>query len=362
MSFNDDNKDPMAGKGEEMLPKRGIPFEDEIEEALPEGAALFNAGEISDAEMDDLFTEGVPNEPRDSGMGAGETFEFPPDELDAFAEDEIFLPDEEIEAIGFAGGFELAAAAAPGLATWEVRAGSAHLDSANDLLKEYVTRERLTLLWNRIDQAQMDVKTTIPNLDVANKLLDQIERARNEFLADMMNYEEVERTIGEVELRVAAARRSLEDNGHAVRMFLYEFLWGIAITLGLLGVKLFYSDIENEIGMIIFSAGMGGLGGIVSAMYALWRHTAEEINYSKQYALWYISNPILGTFLGIVAYLIMLAGVVSLTGELNQDNINFPYTVYLLAFILGFQQNVAWELIRRFRNVFLPDSEEYEAL
>ena len=71
--------------------------------------------------------------------------------------------------------------------------------------------------------------------------------------------------------------------------------------------------------------------------------------------MWYITNPIMGILLGIVAYLILLAGVISLTGEIDQNNINFPYTVYLLAFLLGFQQNVAWDLIRRFKNVFLPD-------
>jgi hypothetical protein len=363
MNFDDlipEEEDPVTGKGKEMVPDRGLPFEGQIDESLPEvHGEGFSSVPLTSAEIDDLMNEGRPADPRDSGMGAGFPAEVDPTEFEFpdMGNGEIVLPASEIEMVGLAGGFELVRDV-PGLnSTWLSTDGTEDLDPAEELLAEYVTKDRLTRLWARIDIAQEDVRTKVPNLDIARKLLDQIEKARNEFLEDIGNYEEVERTLSDVELRIFVTQKSISENRHAMVMFVYEFIWGLAITLGLLAIKVYYPTIDDELGMIIFSAGLGGLGGIVSAMSALWRHTAEEINYSSQYQLWYVINPILGVFLGLVAFLIMMAGIVSLTGEISQDSITFPYVVYLLAFLLGFQQNVAWDLIRRFRNVFLPESD-----
>jgi hypothetical protein len=213
----------------------------------------------------------------------------------------------------------------------------------------------LTQLWNRIDYAQQSVRTEVPNLPLARELIGQLERARNELLTGRRNFEEAERTISEVELRIAIVKRAQADNWAAITLFLYEIIWATILT-----IFFFQTNQASEVSDIVLSTSSaiwGGIGGITGAIYALWKHVARDVDFSKQYYLWYLSNPIMGLILGAFIYLVMKGSLLSMSAASNIQDISSPFIIYLLAFIVGYQQNVAWALVRRIVKVFQLSGE-----
>jgi hypothetical protein len=109
------------------------------------------------------------------------------------------------------------------------------------------------------------------------------------------------------------------------------------------------SDVEILVNSLLW----GGLGGVVGALYALWRHVAEDQDFDRQFSMWYITNPIMGLFLGAFSFLIIRAGLFSLTsGGGSSAAITSPYFLYVMAWIVGFQQNVAYDIVRRVLGIF----------
>lgn len=357
--INDLNGDPIEGKGKEILPERGMPFEDvtdDLEQEIALGvprdvtpdelAELFN--EVSESNLKGLGTDWLDSA---SGMAAAEPIMT---EADFVSQD---LPDEGIDAPPPGGGLPGAIArlriTEPDLAAgWtEIgkRPGSAHLKGEDAMLDLFVTRDRMMSLWIRIDQAQQEIRAKVPSLPLARELIEQLERARNEILAGAENFEEAERTISEVELRISVLDRAKQENWVAVVLFLYEVLWAIGLVTFFITIN--QQPLTDNI-LLVQSAAWGSLGGIAGAFYALWKHVSREMDFSKQYSLWYITNPIMGLVLGAFVFLATKFSLTSLFSGLGEQEITSPFVIYLLAFVVGYQQNVAWALIRRIIKVF----------
>jgi hypothetical protein len=198
--------------------------------------------------------------------------------------------------------------------------------------------------------AQKDIQMKIPNLALARELIEQLERARNEVLGGRGNFEEAEGTINETELRIAITERSQRDNWAALALFLYEIIWALAFMIVLF--QTIQAANLNDTAIMLTGSVWGGLGGIAGALYALWKHSSRDVDFSKQYALWYISNPIMGIVLGAFIFLVMKGSLLSLSAGASAQDISSPFIIYLLAFIVGYQQNVAWSLVRRIVKVF----------
>lgn len=370
MSYDDNDltDNPVEGLGDEILPDRGMPFDDVTDEGVGEEeievyevegpdlspeelASLQGVSEIQPETID--LTDGPPTGESgpgpDSGMGAA----FPI--LSEGELDTINLPEEEI-AIGGLPAFDKSAFAPAdihfGLKGTEDREGSAHLDEEEDMLNFFVTEERLKRLWERIDLAQGEIKEHIPSLPIARNLYDQVERARNELLAGRKNFEETERTVNEVELRIAAVLRSGVDKSHAIMMLVYELAW----TIVLVALAIVFAASTQPLTIAILSAIIGGVGGIVGALWALWRHAARDMDYSRQYSMWYITTPILGMILGVFVYGMIGAGLIYWAS--GSTEISSPSIIYILAFVVGYQQNVALDLMRRILRVFRLEEDE----
>jgi hypothetical protein len=241
----------------------------------------------------------------------------------------------------------------------EARPGSAHLDSEEEMMELFVTRDRMMSLWTRIDEAQQEVRAKVPGLRLARNLIEQLERARNEILAGKENYEEAERTISEVEMRISVLERAKQDNWAAIALFLYEILWAIGLVTFFVAIS--GQELTDNL-LLTQSAAWGSLGGITGAFYALWKHVSREMDFSKRYSLWYISNPIMGLVLGSFVFLVSKFSLISLFSGSGEQEITSPFVIYLLAFVVGYQQNVAWALIRRILKVFQlgDDGKEQE--
>ncbi len=367
-------ENPIKGLGKEMLPDRGLPFDDFEDEKKIK--SHLKAGEITQPR--DLT-------PEELAELLGGTFEPVEDVIEVLsreaeeaksgmsAAEPIFTGTEtdtnDLE-IGTQGGTPLitnlgmplgheAKSLSPGVSPTdkgdEMGIETADLFEDKEMLAHFITKERLSQLWQRIDSAQLNIQTEVPNLPLANELIGQLERARQEFMAGKRNYEEAERTISQVELRIATVRRAREDNWAAVALFLYEIIWGLMFFVFFLQTS--QIAVISDAVLAANSAIWGGIGGITGAIYALWKHVTKELDFSKQYYLWYISNPIMGIILGAFIYLVMKGSLLSMSADSTIQDISAPFIIFLLAFIVGYQQNVAWALVRRIVKIFELSSE-----
>lgn len=382
------NETPIEGKGGEMVPDRGLPFDEDTEineiytdvlDAYTEDEEPrdFSAEELAAivGDVEDTPSDPMPIEEDylpDGGMSAVH-----PIISDEDLEDVPGLPSDEIERPTEDSATGMPAfddrdwrepGATSGMPGSEERAPSANLDSSEDLMKLFITKERLEDLWNRMDQARIDIREKVPSLPIARQLYDQIERARNELLAGRKYYEEAERSVNEVELRITVAVRAQDETRYANMILLYEILWGVGLTAGWIWLAPYIRDLvlvaigpeallsfptlASDLLTLAKSAVSAGIGGIVGALYALWKHVSRDLDFSKQYAMWYITNPIMGMFLGIFVFLVMRVGLLSLTLGSGTQEVSSPFAIYVLAFIVGFQQNVAYGLMRRVLKVF----------
>lgn len=363
---------PVEGKGDEMLPDRGLPFEG-VEEDSIEGETIANSetGQPRDLTPEDL--ESIENEldfehddtveldatspaNEDAGMSAVYPILRDSDLSEEVGIPEVTVPIPEMSRAPGTPAFGETVFSEPGFSSGMARGGSAHLPASQELVRRFVTKERLQRIWDKIDLLQHDVRNKIPSIKIARELLDQLERARNELMESIDNYEEAERAISGVELRIAISERAERDQPVAMALFGYILLWAISFIWLLLSFDKIYAitGISNDpdIFVGIVSAIFGGLGGIIGALYALYKHAAKDLDFSRRFLLWYISNPISAIFLGVFVFLVIKAGLLSMSVGNSGEDISTPYVIYALAFIVGYQQNVAFDLMRRILKVF----------
>jgi hypothetical protein len=410
LAENDGIESPVEGKGDEMLPERGIPFEgvdddsvdlsetdvsdieidgeltedlssDEIATIFGDGEALGFEDEITEGNAIEDITEGgdLPGDSEiydidseagndayiDGGMGASEPIltdeDLPPE--DGISGIEFVLPAEE-SVVGMPSFMD--PDVVPSHPRDEVPQVSEGLEPSDEMLNLLVNNDRLKILWDRIDKIQSEVYLKVPGKIIARQIIAQIEKARNEILAGRDHYEEAERALGEAELRIAITERAVEENKFALYLFLYEIIWAVILVLGWVFIaqpaiqfilSMVTSPIASESSSLARDLHLamncmiwGGLGGIVGAVYALWRHTSRDMDFSKQYYMWYLANPFMGMFIGVLIFLLVRASLISMVGM--NEQISSPFIIYVLALLVGYQQNVAYELMRRLLNVF----------
>lgn len=235
---------------------------------------------------------------------------------------------------------------------------------AEDVLREFVPDQALSALWERIERAKKRIDEEVNNTRTAGLLLDQLKFARNEMLGGKANYEEAERHVNEVEYRLAFYQRmSVWSRSLGAFLFSYEVVWGAAllafVLLGL-GVGAFTSgpraqlfNLPNDYIYLLATMSWGALGGVIGAMLALVKHIAWEQNFDRQHSLWYLASPIMGIAIGAVVFLIIRAGLLSITG--SGEAINSPLVIYLLACLAGYQQNIFTRLVKQLLQAFRLD-------
>ncbi len=231
----------------------------------------------------------------------------------------------------------------------------------------FVGEEQLRDLWERASRAKKEVDARINNPAVALQLLDQIRYARNELLAGKENYEQAERYINEVEYRVAFSGRVYRwSTSLGMGLFIYETVWAVILLLFLflvLGTGAFSSSttsspsrLSSDVVFLLGSMTWGGLGGVIGAWLSLIKHISKDQDFDRQHLLWYINSPVMGIGVGAVIFVVLRAGLLSITGPAQE--INSPLVIYLLAWLSGFQQNVFTDLIKRVLQVFKIEEEK----
>ncbi len=351
MSFSDETP-PEEHRETELPPE---------EESIPEETAL--------------DVEAASETGHDSGMGALEpAFDLAESEVsledgglqayEPVVADENFgeetpVPESEIasppeEAMRGAPIFSPAAFVEPGPSE-----GSSHPDvpaqitkkPANpEMVKFFLTDERLEKLWVRVDKNRERIPDYIQNLYLARELMDAIEAARNELLNSPENYEEAERFVNEVEYRIAFSQRLQKwSNTWGTLLFLYEVMWALLFVWWMfrLGDAAF-QPAGTPFVYIMSSMVWGGIGGITGALLALIRHITKYQDFDIQHRMWYVGSPVMGMVVGLFIYGSIQVGLLSLTN----GNINSPFIIYILSWLGGYQHNVFTDMVKRMLKAF----------
>jgi len=237
-----------------------------------------------------------------------------------------------------------------------------------DLITFLVDDQMLKALWLRTADAQALIVKFIPSKAQAEGLFDKLQLARNLVMEHREKYDEADRLVADVEHAIQARVNVLTGSRTvAPWLFVYELAW--LLILGWLTFSLSYTPalvpVAPEgiinVSQLIASLCWGGMGGVVGAMFALWKHVAVDQDFDSQYSMWYITNPIMGIALGGFVFLVIQAGFLSLTASTSGGNaIQSALVIYVLAWVSGFKQNVVYEIVRRILDVFKVDTASKE--
>ncbi|WP_376788393.1 hypothetical protein [Thermoflexus sp.] len=206
----------------------------------------------------------------------------------------------------------------------------------------------------RIDELYRRIASgAIPDPGTAEQALTWLKQAR-EALLSPDGYDEAEYYYSLAQTRYAIARRLWR---WSYTYGLFVFLWGIAW----LGLYLWALTEGRGYSARVVPPGYegiwepimwGGLGGVCGIFYSLYWHVAIQRDFDRQYVMWYLVQPLLGSMIGMIIYMIITVGFLTIQGTSTPAN---PLFMYLLAFIAGFRQRFFLELIDRIVQTFTPN-------
>ena len=242
------------------------------------------------------------------------------------------------------------------------------LPADKDIIQKEVTDDRVSKLMYRAEMARRRINDEIDSIELARDLLELIRSSTTLILSGKDNYEEADRSLNEVEFRLSYSRRvKVWSEAIAYRLLAYEVFWLLVLGLGALFIPSILSALLSELSQVspaslpdfimlddlflgVSTALWGGLGGVVGAMYSLWRHVSLKQDFNPQHKMWYYTQPIMGIPIGVVIFLVVRIGIgFTVEGALNFDS---PYGIYMLAWVAGFQQNILYEIIRQILKLF----------
>ena len=238
----------------------------------------------------------------------------------------------------------------------------------NQIMEKEVTDDRVSKLMYRAEMARRRINDEIDSIELARDLLELIRSSTTLILSGKDNYEEADRSLNEVEYRLSYSRRvKVWSEAIAYRLLAYEVFWLLFLGLGALFIPSILSALLSQLRELsptslpdfimmddlflgVSTALWGGLGGVVGAMYSLWRHVSMKQDFNPQHKMWYFTQPIMGIPIGVVIFLVVRIGIgFTIDGVLDIAN---PYGIYMLAWIAGFQQNFLYEIIRQIVRMF----------
>lgn len=143
------------------------------------------------------------------------------------------------------------------------------------------------------------------------------------------------------------------------RMRYWSYTWGMFILLyglvWMVGLIYFYflrgglesgleSNSQTAAATLIFAtwpaALAGGLGGVCNLLYDLYRHISIKRDFHRQHLMSYLVQPIIGTVFGLVMYLLLATGYLSIIGQEAQvvDSTQIIMMQMVFGWIAGFRQ------------------------
>lgn len=229
-----------------------------------------------------------------------------------------------------------------------------------------VTDRRIDELWARIEAAEnlavMDA-SSLPAQRIAN--LENVKAARNLLLGGRKNYEDASRYVAEVESDLFYVERVRSwSYTYGLLVLLYDIIWLAMLVVGFsagrtvasrfAGMDVLTPEFALTVWVTILS---GGLGGVSKSIYSLAQHVSKQ-DFDRQHLMWYITSPLMGAVMGVFVVMVAQVGVVTLSGGQAATGTAL-FILYILAWLAGFNQNVALQLVEQaIKFVFKPEEKQ----
>ncbi len=227
------------------------------------------------------------------------------------------------------------------------------------LLSRFVTDERLDKLWNDIDKLQEQIVQKVQgSRDLTDTYQKELLEASALLLQDRANYDDVRAIIYRVRADLAREEKVRQDTEkykpQIIRfLFLAFVLWVILMAVEPLFGQ-FMTDVGlGALGLIYHPTMFGMLGAIVYAYFTLNRHAIHLRDFDPVHVSWYLMNPFIGIIMGLLMTLVFTTGIVSTIGVGLLDQAEsamlgqFPFLLWVLCFLAGYNQNVVLRLLYR---------------
>jgi hypothetical protein len=232
------------------------------------------------------------------------------------------------------------------------------------VLDQLVTDQRMADLWSRIDRIEALAVQDENSLPVhRTKNFENLKAARNLLLGGRKNYEDALRYVDEVESNLGYIKRVRQwSYSWGTTLFLYNVIWVGVLALGYLwapriGDQFAASGLDKQFGVALWvTIVSGGLGGVSKSLFALGSHVVKQ-DFDVQHRLWYYQSPVIGCIMGIFVFIISQIGIVAVSAG-SSNSASTGYAVYILAWMVGFQQNLALQLFEKVKDAILPDEKD----
>lgn len=241
-------------------------------------------------------------------------------------------------------------------------AGAA-LAANEEMVKLFINEDLLKKTWSKIEALEAEVTVSREISTGAGViLLDRLRNARNLLLNGKDKFEEAQQEMVQVDFRFTRIRKIewFEKPPLIFGWLIFVTLalvvaavWGVGLLGGLETVLQRMSGTEATASTLalIIAIWAGGLGGVTVGFYSLWRHVAQLKDYDPEFALWYYVNPIMGLLLGVLVFMFSNANLVQFTTN---------WAVFLLAYAVGFQQQLVFGLLNGIVQRLLPSKSKAE--
>ncbi|HRE47228.1 MAG TPA: hypothetical protein PLD47_05835 [Aggregatilineales bacterium] len=230
------------------------------------------------------------------------------------------------------------------------------------MLRQFVTQERLNALWKKIEDLQREVVKHV-TADRTNTDAYQLDLlfASSLLLQSSANYEEARQIAYRIESDLAR-----EDHIRAniikyrPRLLAYYLICALIVLLAFSLDANYRALVPDTLGILKMAwlpIMFGALGAIFNGMMAIHEHTTIEHNFDPIHVSWYILNPFMGAIMGIVVLIFFAVTSNTFNTQTPDYSQSAPLVIWLLAFAVGWQQNLVFRLLNRFLKTFLGDDK-----
>jgi hypothetical protein len=235
-----------------------------------------------------------------------------------------------------------------------------------EIVKQFVTPQRLRDLWHQMDALQEDV---IQGVRADRSGTDAYQKdllyASSLLLQSAGNYDEAREIVYRIRGDLLREKRVTDSVRRYVPLLLvYYAIWLVVLIVATRLDPQFRQMIPDNLPIIKLAFPpilFGGLGALFNGVMAIIDHTTRRRDFDPLYTSWYLINPLSGALLGLVTFVLFVVTGTSFTPNLITDqsiaNAQTPLAIWLLAFIVGWQQNTAVRLLNSFLKTVSPDDK-----
>jgi hypothetical protein len=235
-------------------------------------------------------------------------------------------------------------------------------------------------LFNEIDllydRAAVELSSNEEEANVATRYLSE---ARDTLMENPRQFDEAEQRVA-LTKAILMRRSRINRWSYTYGMFIFFWAlgWMLIFGLGLIfegavarwvhtvitgtaaPANLAMKDVFAPWGTML----MGGIGGVTGILYSLYWHVAMKKDFDRQYTMWYLVQPIMGSVLGAIVYLIFASGFLSIqvitanvsieSVEASMSNSVVLALHWTVGWAAGFRQRFVYELIDRVVQLLTP--------